>query len=165
MKVPAKAIHPKKLYKIHKIDYKIVKIHIALKCTNMEKYYFQRAFCAYCHDRIWGLGRQGFKCCQVRFLFFKFSLIPLNFSLTRETDTNKSWAVSQNFSVNPTIDSHTKKSIWHLMICQNWWFGQFYPSRIEILQNSSACFESVSLMRGKFEGTRGNLKHKNPAIV
>lgn len=22
----------------------------------------QRAFCAYCSDRIWGLGRQGYKC-------------------------------------------------------------------------------------------------------
>ena len=52
------------------------------------------------------------------------------------------------------------------MIRQNWWFGQFYPSRIEICQNSSACFESVSLMRGKFvEGTRENLKQKNPALV
>jgi atypical protein kinase C iota type len=63
MKVPAKVIHPKKLYKIH--------IHIALKCTNMEKHYFQRAFCAYCHDRIWGLGRQGFKCTQCKLLIHK----------------------------------------------------------------------------------------------
>ena len=81
MKAPAKVIHPKKLYKIH--------IHIALKCTNMEKYYFQRAFCAYCHDRIWGLGRQGFKCCQVRFLCFKFSLIfpQIFLSLEKLTQT------------------------------------------------------------------------------
>ena len=60
---------------------------------------------------------------------------------------------------------YTKKNIRHLMIYQNCCFGQFYPSRIEIFQNSSASFESVSLMRGKFEGTRENLKHKNPAIV
>ena len=32
---------------------------------------FQRAFCAYCHDRIWGLGRQGFKCTQCKLLIHK----------------------------------------------------------------------------------------------
>ena len=31
----------------------------------------QRAFCAYCHDRIWGLGRQGFKCIQCKLLIHK----------------------------------------------------------------------------------------------
>lgn len=31
----------------------------------------QRAFCAYCHDRIWGLGRQGFKCIQCKLLVHK----------------------------------------------------------------------------------------------
>uniref|UniRef100_A0A2S2Q8X4 protein kinase C n=1 Tax=Sipha flava TaxID=143950 RepID=A0A2S2Q8X4_9HEMI len=30
-----------------------------------------RAFCAYCHDRIWGLGRQGFKCIQCKLLIHK----------------------------------------------------------------------------------------------
>ncbi len=34
-------------------------------------FYFQRAFCAYCHDRIWGLGRQGFKCTQCKLLIHK----------------------------------------------------------------------------------------------
>lgn len=29
------------------------------------------AFCAYCQDRIWGLGRQGFKCIQCRLLVHK----------------------------------------------------------------------------------------------
>jgi len=33
--------------------------------------YNQRAFCAYCHDRIWGLGRQGFKCIQCKLLIHK----------------------------------------------------------------------------------------------
>ena len=33
--------------------------------------YFQRAYCAYCHDRIWGLGRQGFKCTQCKLLVHK----------------------------------------------------------------------------------------------
>lgn len=32
---------------------------------------FQRAFCAYCRDRIWGLGRQGFKCTQCKLLIHK----------------------------------------------------------------------------------------------
>lgn len=32
---------------------------------------FQRAFCAYCQDRIWGLGRQGFKCIQCKLLVHK----------------------------------------------------------------------------------------------
>lgn len=31
----------------------------------------QRAFCAYCNDRIWGLGRQGFKCIQCKLLVHK----------------------------------------------------------------------------------------------
>ena len=29
------------------------------------KRFNRKAYCAYCHDRIWGLGRQGFKCTQV----------------------------------------------------------------------------------------------------
>jgi len=32
---------------------------------------FQRAFCAFCKDRIWGLGRQGFKCIQCKLLVHK----------------------------------------------------------------------------------------------
>ena len=50
-----------------------------------------------------------------------------------------------------------KKAIWHVAIWQNWCFGQFYQSRIEVLQNCSAFFVSVSLMRGKFEGTRESI--------
>lgn len=37
----------------------------------MFYFYDQRAFCAYCHDRIWGLGRQGFKCIQCKLLIHK----------------------------------------------------------------------------------------------
>lgn len=33
--------------------------------------HFQRAFCAFCQDRIWGLGRQGFKCIQCKLLVHK----------------------------------------------------------------------------------------------
>ena len=39
--------------------------------TSNMRYSFQRAFCAYCHDRIWGLGRQGFKCTQCKLLIHK----------------------------------------------------------------------------------------------
>ena len=35
------------------------------------EYFLQRAFCAYCHDRIWGLGRQGFKCMKCKLLVHK----------------------------------------------------------------------------------------------
>ncbi|XP_065561183.1 atypical protein kinase C-like isoform X1 [Artemia franciscana] len=35
------------------------------------KRFNRRAFCAFCHDRIWGLGRQGFKCIQCKLLIHK----------------------------------------------------------------------------------------------
>lgn len=35
------------------------------------KRFNRRAFCTYCHDRIWGLGRQGFKCIQCKLLIHK----------------------------------------------------------------------------------------------
>jgi len=35
------------------------------------KRFNRRASCAYCHDRIWGLGRQGFKCIQCKLLIHK----------------------------------------------------------------------------------------------
>lgn len=35
------------------------------------KRFNRRAFCAYCHDRIWGLGRQGFKCMKCKLLVHK----------------------------------------------------------------------------------------------
>ncbi|KAG4070450.1 hypothetical protein HA402_005682 [Bradysia odoriphaga] len=35
------------------------------------KRFNRKAFCAYCHDRIWGLGRQGFKCIQCKLLVHK----------------------------------------------------------------------------------------------
>lgn len=38
---------------------------------NQAKRFNRRAFCAYCHDRIWGLGRQGFKCTQCKLLIHK----------------------------------------------------------------------------------------------
>jgi len=35
------------------------------------KRFNRKAFCAFCHDRIWGLGRQGFKCVQCKLLIHK----------------------------------------------------------------------------------------------
>ncbi|KAF7992763.1 hypothetical protein HCN44_005107 [Aphidius gifuensis] len=35
------------------------------------KRFNRKAFCAYCGDRIWGLGRQGFKCIQCKLLVHK----------------------------------------------------------------------------------------------
>ncbi|KAF7271829.1 protein kinase C iota type [Rhynchophorus ferrugineus] len=35
------------------------------------KRFNRKAFCAYCRDRIWGLGRQGFKCVQCKLLVHK----------------------------------------------------------------------------------------------
>lgn len=35
------------------------------------RFNLQRAFCAFCQDRIWGLGRQGFKCIQCKLLVHK----------------------------------------------------------------------------------------------
>jgi hypothetical protein len=35
------------------------------------KRFNRRAFCAFCNDRIWGLGRQGFKCIQCKLLVHK----------------------------------------------------------------------------------------------
>lgn len=48
------------MYKLRKVRY-----------NYYNKTFFQRAFCAYCHDRIWGLGRQGFKCIQCKLLVHK----------------------------------------------------------------------------------------------
>lgn len=31
----------------------------------------QKAFCSFCHDRIWGLGRQGFKCVHCKLMVHK----------------------------------------------------------------------------------------------
>ena len=33
--------------------------------------HFRKAFCEYCHDRIWGLGKQGYKCTSCRILLHK----------------------------------------------------------------------------------------------
>ncbi|KAL1496990.1 hypothetical protein ABEB36_008026 [Hypothenemus hampei] len=48
------------------------------------KRFNRRAFCAYCHDRIWGLGRQGFKCIQCKLLVHKKCHKAVNVICTNE---------------------------------------------------------------------------------
>ncbi|XP_050294950.1 atypical protein kinase C-like [Anthonomus grandis grandis] len=48
------------------------------------KRFNRRAFCAYCHDRIWGLGRQGFKCIHCKLLVHKKCHKAVNISCTNE---------------------------------------------------------------------------------
>ncbi|XP_066259766.1 atypical protein kinase C-like [Euwallacea similis] len=48
------------------------------------KRFNRRAFCAYCHDRIWGLGRQGFKCIQCKLLVHKKCHKAVNIICTNE---------------------------------------------------------------------------------
>lgn len=51
--------------------------HIDIKHSKVDfhnlnfSFLWKRASCAYCHDRIWGLGRQGFKCIQCKLLIHK----------------------------------------------------------------------------------------------
>ena len=50
----------------------------------------------------------------------------------------KSWAILQNFiSWMITFKFFKTEAIWHLLICQNWCFGQFYYSRIPCLTPSN----------------------------
>ena len=39
--------------------------------TFQPKRFNRRAFCIYCSDRIWGLGRQGFKCISCKLMVHK----------------------------------------------------------------------------------------------
>lgn len=48
------------------------------------KRFNRKAFCAYCHDRIWGLGRQGFKCIQCKLLVHKKCHKAVNVACTSE---------------------------------------------------------------------------------
>lgn len=52
------------------------------------KRFNRKAFCAYCHDRIWGLGRQGFKCIQCKLLVHKKCHKEVNVTCTNENNTD-----------------------------------------------------------------------------
>ena len=74
---------------------------------------------------------------KVRILWKSNSLKSLTFFLTRETETQISWAV------------------W-----QNWYFGLFYHLRIEVLQKLLCFFVSVSLTEEIWENRKKLLFHK-----
>lgn len=54
------------------------------------KRFNRRAFCAYCSDRIWGLGRQGFKCITCKLLVHKkcHKLVKITCSSEQNTSIN-----------------------------------------------------------------------------
>ncbi|XP_078467660.1 protein kinase C iota type-like [Lampetra planeri] len=47
------------------------KLYLVNGHTFQAKRFNRRAFCAYCTDRIWGLGRQGYKCINCKLLVHK----------------------------------------------------------------------------------------------
>ena len=92
------------------------------------------------------------KACDLRRLdtltgFFcsRFPLNPLRFNSHQRNWHKKSWAVLQYFI------------FWKIELTKT-------PTRIEVLQNGTVFFVSVSLVRGKFEGTRENIFYKNWAL-
>merc|ERR1719384_1867804 len=77
------------------------------------KRFNRKAFCAFCHDRIWGLGRQGFKCIQCKLLIHKkchkLYRIPCDGSQVaassgRAGHNNSSQTVTPEQSLNPVPD-------------------------------------------------------------
>lgn len=49
----------------------IVSNFVYMSYSSTRQFQFQRAFCSFCNDRIWGLGRQGFKCITCKLLVHK----------------------------------------------------------------------------------------------
>ena len=76
----------------------------------------------------------------------------------------------QEFSCRGHVEQKSlqscKKSHLDLAICQNWCFGQFYHSRIEVLQNYSASFLSAFLMKSERTSKRieRNFKTQNLSL-
>ena len=64
-----------------------------------------------------------------------------------------------------TVNSYEKKTFGTSGNLAKFVFWSMFHSRIEVFQNCSALFCISSLVRGKFEGTRENLKHKNQALM
>ncbi|XP_076275797.1 atypical protein kinase C-like isoform X2 [Rhynchophorus ferrugineus] len=75
------------------------------------KRFNRKAFCAYCHDRIWGLGRQGFKCIQCKLLVHKKCHKAVNVSCTSDhsvdtlTRNERNGEMQQILVGTPTNDS------------------------------------------------------------
>ena len=59
---------------------------------------WQRAFCAFCSDRIWGLGRQGFKCTECKLLVHKKCHKLQNIHCNIELNTSSSTTASHESS-------------------------------------------------------------------
>lgn len=66
------------------LNCKNIDINLILNESKIPLLWFQRAFCSYCHDRIWGLGRQGFKCIQCKLLVHKKCHKAVNIICTNE---------------------------------------------------------------------------------
>ncbi|XP_035714589.1 atypical protein kinase C isoform X2 [Folsomia candida] len=66
------------------------------------KRFNRRAACAYCQDRIWGLGRQGFKCTQCKLLVHKkcHKLVRLPCSNDASATLNSTSSTTSSFQGN-----------------------------------------------------------------
>ena len=89
-----------------------------------------------------------------RILCFKFSLNPLRFSFARETDPAKSLKIWKTSILEWWTWPKQQFCCFFLFNCKS------YHSRIEVLQNCTASFVSVSLVRENLRGFRENLRHK-----
>ena len=96
------------------------------------------------------------------------SLNPLRFSLARNIDTITGWAILAKIHILNDKTYLWKKATWHLAIWKNWCFGQFYHSRIQVLQIAQlmalVIFVLVSLMWAvrKSERIERKFKKRNP---
>ena len=92
------------------------------------------------------------------FCVSNFLLILSDFLLTRETDTKKlSNFATLHFLIIIKFTVVPKKAIWHF-------FGQFYHSRIEVLQNCSDSFVLFSLIRENLRELIENSNTKSEPI-
>ncbi|XP_055372881.1 atypical protein kinase C [Condylostylus longicornis] len=87
------------------------------------KRFNRRAFCAYCQDRIWGLGRQGFKCIQCKLLVHKKCHKLVQKHCTNEhvppIDKNGSEELTEIHQITSEISSNQQQSQHDLVICQS----------------------------------------------
>ena len=101
---------------------------------------------------------------KARFWGFKFSLFPhIYLSPKKLTQKKMSNFLKLQF-LNDKIYNFTKKDILCLAIWQNWCFGQFYPSRIEVLQHCAPFVASFSRKR-KIWGNERKFKTQKPDLT
>lgn len=79
------------------------------------KRFNRRAFCAFCNDRIWGLGRQGFKCTSCKLLVHKkchkLKNVPCNTDMDTSTDTMGSHDSSTLSGASRTLPTNGSSKI------------------------------------------------------